>query len=159
MTTDSYTLDATAASTADFINRVLSAAHASPVESLCTLDLTVSQVRMLFVLMRNGSPMPVHEVADGVGLSVAAAGRAADRMVAAGLIDRREDERDRRVKRLSLTTAGDDLLDAHFRVCGPDLSAILSDLPDDVRHRLRAALDEAASHLPPAILQHTPDPR
>lgn len=142
--------DATAACVAEFIDRVLCAARATTADTLAGTDLTVSQLRMLFVLLRSETACPVHEVADGVGLSLAAAGRAADRLVASGLIDRREDGRDRRVKRLSLTAAGHDLLATHFRLCGADLRGLMTALPDDIRIRLHDAVRAAVDYLPPA---------
>jgi DNA-binding MarR family transcriptional regulator len=69
-------------------------------------DLTFSQLRMLFVLDRAQADLAVNELADRVSLSVAAAGRAADGMVRSGLLFRREDIEDRRVKRIGLTPAG-----------------------------------------------------
>ncbi len=151
-------LDATAAAAAEFIDRAMSAARASTVECLGTVDLTVSQVRMLFLLLKVAAPIPVHEVADGVGLSLAAAGRAADRLVAAGLVDRREDERDRRVKRLSLTEAGHEFLATNFRLHAADLRGVLAGLPADALDRLRTALVEAAEHLPPSPVRCTGAP-
>ena len=142
------TLDATATCLADFIDRVLSSAKVAAVESLAATELTISQLRMMFLLARRGDPSPVHEVADGVGLSLAAAGRAADRLVALGLVDRKEDERDRRVKRLSLTESGRDLLAEQFRVHADSVQVPLANMPPDVRARLHDAVTAAAGYLP-----------
>lgn len=150
MTETDSALEAAAAAAADFIDRTHAALHASTVETLGTLDLTFSQVRMLFVLIQADTPLPVNEVADGVGLSLAAAGRAADRLVADGLVDRREDARDRRIKRLSLTDAGYDLLVNKFRLRTEQLREVLAALPADVLRRLGAALTETAALLPPS---------
>lgn len=69
-------------------------------------DLTFSQLRMLFVLDRAEPDLAINELADRVSLSVAAASRAADGMVRAGLLLRREDLSDRRIKRVGLSSAG-----------------------------------------------------
>ncbi len=69
-------------------------------------ELTLSQLRMLFVLDHAQADLAVNELADQVSLSMAAAGRAVDAMVRSGLLSRREDEEDRRVKRIGLTTEG-----------------------------------------------------
>lgn len=69
-------------------------------------DLTLSQLRMLFVLDKARADLAVNEVADQVSLSMAAAGRAVDGLVRGGLLSRREDPLDRRVKRIGLTAAG-----------------------------------------------------
>jgi DNA-binding MarR family transcriptional regulator len=69
-------------------------------------DLNLSQLRMLFVLDRAHADLAVNELADQVSLSMAAAGRAVDALVRTGLLSRREDPVDRRIKRIALTTAG-----------------------------------------------------
>lgn len=69
-------------------------------------ELTLSQMRMLFVLDHADTDLAVNELAERVSLSMAAAGRAADALVRSGLLSRREDELDRRVKRITLTAAG-----------------------------------------------------
>jgi DNA-binding MarR family transcriptional regulator len=69
-------------------------------------DLTFSQLRMLFVLDRAGTDLAINELADRVSLSMGAAGRAVDGMVRAGLLFRREDVEDRRIKRIGLSPTG-----------------------------------------------------
>lgn len=142
-------LDSTATDVAEFIDRVLSAGHATPGDTLATTDLSISQLRMLFVLLRSPEPQTVNEVAEGVDLSVAAAGRAADRLVAAGLVDRREDNHDRRMKRLSLTADGHDLLDTSFRLRASVVERLLTGMPDEVRTELGDAVSAALDYLPP----------
>jgi DNA-binding MarR family transcriptional regulator len=74
-------------------------------------DLTMSQLRMLFVLDKARADLAVNEVADQVSLSMAAAGRAVDGLVRSGLLSRREDPIDRRIKRIGLTDAGKRAID------------------------------------------------
>jgi DNA-binding MarR family transcriptional regulator len=69
-------------------------------------DLTLSQLRMLFVLDKARTDLAVNELADQVSLSMAAAGRAVDGLFRTGLLSRREDPLDRRIKRIGLTDAG-----------------------------------------------------
>lgn len=71
-----------------------------------TFDLTFSQLRMLFVLDRAEADLAINELADRVSLSMAAAGRAVDGMVRAGLLFRRDDAADRRIKRIALSPTG-----------------------------------------------------
>ncbi|GAC57875.1 putative MarR family transcriptional regulator [Gordonia hirsuta DSM 44140 = NBRC 16056] len=144
-----HALDATAADLATFIDRLLCAAHATTGDSLAGVELSTSQVRMLFLLLRNPEASAVNEVADGIGLSIAAAGRAADRLVAAGLVDRREDPHDRRMKRLSLTADGHHLLETHFQVHASAVADLLAVMPDDVRDRLHHGITAAMDYLPP----------
>ncbi|MFT3660124.1 MAG: MarR family winged helix-turn-helix transcriptional regulator [Gordonia sp. (in: high G+C Gram-positive bacteria)] len=140
--------DHTAAAVADFVGRVLAATRAATAETLASTDLTFSQVRVLFVLMQNDDGLPTHEVAEQVNLSLAATGRAADRLVAVGLVDRREDPRDRRVKRLSLSESGSDLMANHVRLRDEDVRVLLEPLPTDLRSRLRDVLAAAVAYLP-----------
>ncbi len=152
-------LDTTVACVGDFVGRMLACSRASTAETLATTDLTLSQVRTLFVLMHADGAVPIHEVAERLGLSLAATGRAADRLVAANLIDRREDPRDRRVKRLSLTSAGTDLLAEHFALRDADVRDILAPMPDDLRGRLTAVLSEAVRYLPAPTCTRDPAAR
>ncbi|MBB6245032.1 MarR family transcriptional regulator [Rhodanobacter sp. A1T4] len=69
-------------------------------------EFTMTQLRMLFVLEHAGCDMAVNELAEHVGLSMAATGRAVDIVVRTGLLSRREDESDRRIKRIGLTESG-----------------------------------------------------
>lgn len=133
---------------ADFIDRVLCATHATTADTLATTDLSISQLRMLFVLRGSSQPPTVNEVADGVALSVAATGRAADRLVAAGLVDRREDQFDRRMKRLSLTAEGQHLLETHFQVHADAVEELLGRMPAEVCARLHDGITAAIDYLP-----------
>jgi DNA-binding MarR family transcriptional regulator len=81
-------------------------------------DLTFSQLRMLFVLDQAGTDLAINELADRVSLSMATAGRAADGMVRAGLLFRREDVADRRIKRIGLNPAGNRAIDQIVAACG-----------------------------------------
>jgi DNA-binding MarR family transcriptional regulator len=69
-------------------------------------DLTLSQMRMLFVLDHADRPLAVNELAERVALSMAAAGRAVDHLHRTGIVSRREDSADRRIKRIELTELG-----------------------------------------------------
>ena len=70
------------------------------------LDLPFSHLCTLFILDSSDHELAVHELAERLGLSVAATGRAVDALVRAGMVVRREDEHDRRVKRISLAEEG-----------------------------------------------------
>jgi DNA-binding MarR family transcriptional regulator len=73
---------------------------------IAELELTMPQIRGMFVLNAADRRLPLTELAPQIGLSVAAAGRAVDGLVRKGLVARAEDPDDRRVKRLSVTDAG-----------------------------------------------------
>jgi DNA-binding MarR family transcriptional regulator len=70
------------------------------------LDLTMAQMRGMFVISSSPQPLGLSELAPHMGLSVPAAGRAIDGLVRKGFVARAEDPDDRRVKRLSVTPDG-----------------------------------------------------
>ncbi|MGB6039863.1 MAG: MarR family transcriptional regulator [Gordonia sp. (in: high G+C Gram-positive bacteria)] len=105
--------------------------------------MTLSQLRMLMVLSRSEHDLSVNELADAVGLSLAAAGRGADRLVAINLITRREDESDRRVKRLSISETGRELIANQFRIRDTEVAEIVAEIPSDIRGRITSALNSA----------------
>ncbi|WP_040518477.1 MarR family winged helix-turn-helix transcriptional regulator [Gordonia neofelifaecis] len=131
-----------------FLERVAARASCSTVDRVAATDMTLSQLRMLMVLSRSDHDLSVNELAEAVGLSLAAAGRGADRLVVLDLVVRREDECDRRVKRLSLSEQGRELIASKFRMRDDDLAGIVGDLPSDVRGQLSAALSAALESLP-----------
>lgn len=109
-------------------------------DNLIELDLTFSQVRMLFALAQHGEPLPINEVAERLRLSVAAAGRNVDQLVKLGLVVRREDERDRRVKRVSLSEAGHKVANQHIECKRDQLRRFAWRVPESERTRLIEAL-------------------
>lgn len=68
-------------------------------------DLSLSQVNSLMRLYHHG-PGPVNDLADHLGVTMAAVSQLLDPLIAADLIQRSEDPNDRRVKLISLTDSG-----------------------------------------------------
>ncbi|PZF85204.1 MarR family transcriptional regulator [Jiangella anatolica] len=87
------------------------------------LDLSISQFRCLIALRQHGEPLPINELADRLGLTLATAGRNVDRLLAHGLVERREDPTDRRVRLVSLSEQG---------------VAVMTDIDTTRHHTLRA---------------------
>lgn len=123
-----------------FVGHLHCGAQNGGIDALRTADLTFSQIRTLLTLTQNPEPVPIHEIATSLELSVATAGRNVDQLVRAGLVERHEDELDRRIKRISLSPAGLDLI-ATFKA-GQRRSAlrILSAVGVDDTRRLIDAL-------------------
>lgn len=71
------------------------------------LELTLSQLRAVFAIAHAEHPPALSELAAHVGLTVGAAGRMVDVLVRHGLVARREDELDRRIKRHTVTSDGE----------------------------------------------------
>jgi DNA-binding MarR family transcriptional regulator len=93
-----------------FVGRLHCGIQSAGIEALIDADLTFSQMRTLLVLTQQAEPGPIHEIATRLELSVAAAGRNVDQLVRLGLIDRVEDDADRRIKRISLSGPGRELI-------------------------------------------------
>jgi DNA-binding MarR family transcriptional regulator len=91
---------------ARFIGQVMKGDQSELIALIAELDLTMAQMRGLFVLEVADRGLALTELAPSMGLSVPAAGRAVDGLVRHGFVARSEDPRDRRVKRLALTDEG-----------------------------------------------------
>jgi DNA-binding MarR family transcriptional regulator len=73
--------------------------------------ITLPQLRVL-VLAAERQPLNATGVAEALNVHLSSASRVCDRLVQAGLLDRRDRPEDRRHVELSLTDAGRDLLDS-----------------------------------------------
>jgi DNA-binding MarR family transcriptional regulator len=78
------------------------------------MDETGLSFSQLNVLMRlyHGGNSGVSEIGEQMGVTSAAASQAFDRLVLLGLIERTEDPKDRRAKRLALTPKGRTLIES-----------------------------------------------
>src|SRR4051794_12363042 len=92
------------------------------------LDLTLTQFKMLHAVGHSDEQLTPSQLAKAIGLSPAATGRAVDALVGVGLLSRREDEEDRRVKRLDVTDEGRRVLDRLTAARREGLSRIVSEL-------------------------------
>ncbi|UVF76537.1 MarR family winged helix-turn-helix transcriptional regulator [Gordonia mangrovi] len=136
-------VDAAAEALIEFLDRLSCVAKAQTMDSLAAADLTFSQMRVLFTLGAHGDgaeSMSLNEIADHINLSLAAAGRTVDKLVGAGLVDRREDAADRRVKRVSLTAEGNDVITSHVDIHRELLRTFVAGLPEPLQVDLGAAL-------------------
>jgi DNA-binding MarR family transcriptional regulator len=94
----------------DFVTHLKKIGEGRAIQLAAGMDLSFSQLCMLFILDESDHDPALHELAERLGLSVAATGRAVDALAKEGMVTRREDEHDRRVKRVSLTEPGTRLL-------------------------------------------------
>lgn len=89
-----------------FLQRLACTKADSDLRSMVELDLSISQFRCLILLGQHAEALPINELADRLDLTLATAGRNVDRLVAHGLVERREDPQDRRVRLVSLSDTG-----------------------------------------------------
>jgi MarR family transcriptional regulator, organic hydroperoxide resistance regulator len=81
------------------------ALHEHGDEAWQQVDLTLPQLRCLFAIARRG-PLPMGGVARTLGVQLSTTSSLVDRLVEAGLVQRRDDPRDRRRTLASTTEAG-----------------------------------------------------
>jgi DNA-binding MarR family transcriptional regulator len=104
------------------------------------LDLGLSHIKTLHTLADLGEEVSVKELAEDMGMSLPGASRLADALHQRGYLDRREDERDRRTKRLRITPAGRAVVERIDTVRLQSLAGFSAGLSQEQRDALHAAL-------------------
>jgi DNA-binding MarR family transcriptional regulator len=118
----------------DLIERVL---VTDVLVGLADADVTPAQIQALHFLARHERNR-VGDLTVGLGISYPAATKTVDRLVARGLIDRREGVQDRRLSELTVTERGERLLGEVLARRRERLDAILARMaPDDQRALLK----------------------
>lgn len=122
--------------------RLMSLAESDGMDAMVDLDLSFSQARMVFLLAKTGGPMSIHSIAEGLGLSDAAAGRNVEQLSKVDLVERRESPDDRRVKLVTLTPVGEKLVTQHVESKWDSIRTFTTALPADQRDHLHRALTD-----------------
>lgn len=133
----------------DLVEDVMAASRllvAVSVRSMQEVDpaLTPIQVRTLMILGSRDSMRP-SELAQALGVHPSNATRTCDKLVAAGLLDRRENPQNRRALILSLTPAGRQLITSISRRRARAISKVLGALPAERRSAVASAMGEFAA--------------
>lgn len=123
-----------------FLMTTMKTAQAEVFHVVEELELSMTQLKILHILDGSDRELTPSELAQFVGLSPAATGRAVDALTRSGVVSRREDEADRRVKRLALTAAGTDAVHRIARARVEALAKSVEKLDADQRDALYAAL-------------------
>jgi DNA-binding MarR family transcriptional regulator len=118
----------------------ISAASVAAVDDL----VTVPQLRVLTMISTRG-PMNLASVATGLNVSAPNASRICDRLLKAGMIDRRDDPADRRHITLTLTRDGRALLERVNRHRRNEIKRILRAMTSEDRDNLAGALERFAT--------------
>jgi DNA-binding MarR family transcriptional regulator len=103
-------------------------------------ELTLTQVKMLHELDRPECDLPLTELAATLSLSLPAVSRAIDALLDRGYVERREDEHDRRMRRVRITAGGRRVLKRLMEIRLNMLERFAATLSDDERRDLAAAL-------------------
>jgi len=104
------------------------------------LDLTLTQLKALHILDLGTDEASVKELGEALGLSLPAASRTVDGLLRRGYLERREDDHDRRIKRLSLTDEGRRAVERLNRARLAGLEGFASTLSESERSRLSGAI-------------------
>ncbi len=91
------------------MREVISSLHRRSPPRLAELDLSMAQLKVLFVLSSSG-PLTVSKVAERLSITPPTASHLIDRLVHLALVRRSEDQRNRRRTVVELTAAGEDFL-------------------------------------------------
>jgi DNA-binding MarR family transcriptional regulator len=135
------TVDEVAQGLFGFLTFLVKSAEADVFRVAAELDLSLSQIHALFVLSHSDRELGLSELAERVGLSVAATGRAVDVLVRHDLVSRHEDLDDRRIKRIVLTPAGQDRIVRLNAARREGLRQFVATLSDTEREQFSAALE------------------
>jgi DNA-binding MarR family transcriptional regulator len=123
-----------------FLSRLKKSGEAHILGVAAGLDLSFSQLRALFVLADCQEELAVNELAERLALSMATAGRAVQALTRAEMVTRREDDQDRRVKRVRLSEHGRALVAGFVQAHREAVRECVLALDDRDRERLAAAL-------------------
>ncbi|HET9126516.1 MAG TPA: MarR family transcriptional regulator [Propionibacteriaceae bacterium] len=115
--------------------------------------VSLPQMRLMFALSDSG-PIPSSTLARSVGVSPSSVTRMVDRLVRAGLVDRRENTGNRSMVTLTLTDAGGELVCRVLAWRHAEWERLLSTIPPDDRQvaaRVLGAIHEAVAGLPASV--------
>jgi DNA-binding MarR family transcriptional regulator len=116
---------------------------------LAELDLSMTQLKLLHVLVECETEVSIKELAEDLSMSLPNASRTIDGLLQRGLLERREDEHDRRVKRVGATPAARELIDRVDTARLHGLEAWAERLSPEQRQTLLTALSSLPKE-PPA---------
>jgi len=140
---------ARAPSTDDFLRlaqTVMRALHSTDLDSWCAVDLTMPQLKALF-LARGPDGISHGDIARALGVGLSTVTGVVDRLVDHGLVERRTHADDRRLSYVVATSAGNDLIDRLWASRRDHLAEVLTVLSEDERATLQAALQHLAALL------------
>jgi DNA-binding MarR family transcriptional regulator len=126
-------------------------------EALGALELTLTQVKLLHHLEEQPRELTLKQAAELVRVSLPAASRMVDDLVRRGFAQRREDEEDRRMKRVCLTDGGRTVIRRLHAARLSGLEQFTMTLTTDERRSLASALstllerDDVAACRPEAV--------
>jgi DNA-binding MarR family transcriptional regulator len=134
------TPEAVAAELLSFWHYVMKRGSGDLFALLTELDLSITQIKTLNVLDSCVDQVSVKELAERMGMSLPGASRTVDRLLRRGWLERREDEQDRRIKRVGITAEGRAIVHRIETARLQGLEHFAGELDDEQRRRLLEAL-------------------
>jgi len=125
---------------------VARALHTTNLESWCAVDLTMPQLKTLFLAHAPGG-VSHSEIARALDVSLSTVTGIVDRLVEHGLVARHTDPDDRRLSHVVVTPAGNELVDQLWASRREQLGRLLGNLTPDERTALINALQHLAALL------------
>jgi len=107
---------------------------------IAELELSFTQIKVLCAMDMDGEDRSVKALADSMKVSLPAMSRAIDGLYERGFVDRREDQLDRRMKRVSLTEPGHAITSSINEARLSTMREFLTSLSDDEAQALTDAL-------------------
>jgi DNA-binding MarR family transcriptional regulator len=102
--------------------------------------VSMSQLKLLYALHISEEELSVKALSNHLGCSLPGASRGVEGLLQRGLVERREDEEDRRIKRVRISPAGRDVIARTNAIRLEALQQLLSELSATERRDLAAAL-------------------
>jgi DNA-binding MarR family transcriptional regulator len=109
------------------------------------LDMTIPHFKMLHWLDCSERELSVKELSERLGLSLPATSRNVEALLQRGYVERREDERDRRVRRLCITPLGREIVMQLDRARLSGLEQFAGSLSETERRNLHVLLAPIAA--------------
>ena len=125
--------------------RLLAMALPEQTSSLLDYDLTLQQVRVFAFILARGDT-PISRVAQALGIKPNVATGIIQRLVDRGLIERREDLDDRRIRLVTVTDRGLALIEELSGIVLAKTRELLDRLSDERLHQMRDILAEMQPH-------------
>jgi DNA-binding MarR family transcriptional regulator len=131
---------AVAAEMLDLWRQILKGSTREMYRLLAELDLSMTQLKLLHLLVESPTEISVKELGEALAMSLPNASRTVDALLQRGLVERREDEHDRRVKRVGATDRARKLIDRVDTARLQGLEAWAAELSPLQREKLLDAL-------------------
>lgn len=125
---------------------LMRASNLSAFNTIAELDLSLTQLKALCSMDVSDSDPSVKELAESLGVSMAAMSRAVDGLFERGFVDRYEDSADRRIKRVRPTETGHTVARTLNEARLQTMRGFLTSLSDEEFHALAHALNMILEH-------------